>query len=72
MELQAFPSSISVVWEAGFLVAGNWSVWAHGRSLDLAAPGQLGPTAALSLAQAPFVQPKERTPFLGTRLQSRM
>lgn len=46
-----FPSSLSsifVVWEGNFLVPGNWTVWAHARSLDLAAPGQLSPTADLS------------------------
>lgn len=70
-------SSIFVVWEDSFLVPGNWTVWAHARSLDLAAPGQLGPPTELfpgsgAGAGALFLQPKEWTPFLGTRLQSRM
>lgn len=46
-----FPSSLSstfVVWEDSFLIPGNWPVWAHARSLDLAAAGQLGPTPAMS------------------------
>lgn len=70
-------SSIFVVWEDSFLVPGYWTIWAHARSLDLAAPGQLGSTTDLfpgsgSGTGALFLQPKEWTPFLGTRLQSWM
>lgn len=70
-------SSIFVVWEDSFLVPGYWTIWAHARSLDLAAPGQLGPTTDLfpgsgSGTGALFLQLKEWTPFLGTRLQSWM
>lgn len=41
-------SSIFVIWEDNFLVPDNWTVWGRARSLDLAAPGQLGPTTDLS------------------------